>query len=314
MRRASLVGLAGAVVAASAAGSADAAPPWSEPRSVGAATGTVSAATIAFGPGGTALLSRDAGRLATLTPGGRLRRAPAAVRPTRRSSAAVRAWARRAPPRARALRGDPAACPSQRLGGLDRDAGGPRPAAPARDLHDVPERWVAGDGGRPAGPDRDRVDDVEGGYGGGAVSRAPGAPSAERPLRDPHGGVRGDGPDRRLRPTRRGRRARSPRRRRRRVQRRRPVRSGSAPSGAAAALAAPQALGPQPPPSISWRLASPRVASSSPGAPRTAARSRTSHTSCAPRCGTWAVRFGPAGHRSRRAARPRSCRPGCASR
>jgi hypothetical protein len=72
VRRASLAGLAGAVVAASAAGSAHAAPPWSEPRSVGAATGTVSAATIAFGPGGTALLSRNAGRLATLTPGGRL--------------------------------------------------------------------------------------------------------------------------------------------------------------------------------------------------------------------------------------------------
>ena len=77
MRRASLVGLAGAVVAASAAGTAFAAPPWSEPRSVGPASGGLSGATIAFGPGGTALLGRSvdqggADRLATLTPDGRL--------------------------------------------------------------------------------------------------------------------------------------------------------------------------------------------------------------------------------------------------
>ena len=84
MGRASLVGLVGAVAAASTAGSALAAPPWSEPRSIGAATGLVSGAEIGFGPGGTALLSRrthaDAAarqedyvdRLATLTPDGRL--------------------------------------------------------------------------------------------------------------------------------------------------------------------------------------------------------------------------------------------------
>ena len=83
MRRASLVGLAGAVVAASAAGTALAAPPWSDPRSIGPATGIVSGATIGFGPGGTALLSRrtsvdtvesedDADRLATLEPDGTL--------------------------------------------------------------------------------------------------------------------------------------------------------------------------------------------------------------------------------------------------
>ena len=77
MRRASLVGLVGAVVAASAAGTASAAPPWSEPRSVGSAAPSVSRATIDFGPGGTALLSRRTGangadRLTTLTPAGRL--------------------------------------------------------------------------------------------------------------------------------------------------------------------------------------------------------------------------------------------------
>ena len=84
MRRASLVGLAGAVVAASAAGTATAAPPWSEPRSIGAPTGVVADAEIGFWPGGTVLLSRrtsaDVGarredyvdRLATLTPAGRL--------------------------------------------------------------------------------------------------------------------------------------------------------------------------------------------------------------------------------------------------
>jgi len=83
VRRASLVGLAGAVVAASAAGSAHAAPPWSEPRSIGAPTGVVSDAEIGFWPGGTALLSRRTSavagaqedtveRLATLTPDGRL--------------------------------------------------------------------------------------------------------------------------------------------------------------------------------------------------------------------------------------------------
>ena len=84
MRRASLVGLAGAVVAASAAGSAHAAPPWSEPRSIGAPMGVVSDAEIGFWPGGTALLSRrthaNAGarqedyldRLATLTAAGKL--------------------------------------------------------------------------------------------------------------------------------------------------------------------------------------------------------------------------------------------------
>jgi len=84
VRRASLVGLAGAVAAASAAGTAFAAPPWSEPRPIGRATGIVSGAEIGFGPGGTALLSRrtnaDAGarqedyvdRLATLTSDGKL--------------------------------------------------------------------------------------------------------------------------------------------------------------------------------------------------------------------------------------------------
>ena len=82
MRRASFVGLAGAV-AASAAGSAHASPPWSEPRSIGAPTGLVSGSEIGFGPGGTALLSRrtsavagaqedNVERLATLTPDGRL--------------------------------------------------------------------------------------------------------------------------------------------------------------------------------------------------------------------------------------------------
>ena len=83
MRRATWVGFAGAVVAATAAGSAHAAPPWSEPRAVGPAAPMVSRATIDFGSGGSALLSRRVtadpadparatDRLATLTPDGTL--------------------------------------------------------------------------------------------------------------------------------------------------------------------------------------------------------------------------------------------------
>jgi hypothetical protein len=70
--------------AALVASAAHAAPPWSEPRSIGAPAGVVSGAEIGFGPAGTALLSRRTNanaaarqedyedRLATLTPDGKL--------------------------------------------------------------------------------------------------------------------------------------------------------------------------------------------------------------------------------------------------
>ena len=72
--------VASGLVAILAIGStALAAPPWSEPQSVGAAAPLVSRATLAFAPNGTALLSRrissegqDRDSLATVTPNGRL--------------------------------------------------------------------------------------------------------------------------------------------------------------------------------------------------------------------------------------------------
>ena len=84
MRHAWLVGFAGAVLAASAAGSAYAAPPWSAPLSLGAPAPEIGRSAIAFAPDGTALVSRRVNRsatrdpaeardlLATLTPAGAL--------------------------------------------------------------------------------------------------------------------------------------------------------------------------------------------------------------------------------------------------
>ena len=83
MRRATWVGFAGVVVAATAAGSVHAAAPWSEPRAIGPAAPMVSRVTIDFAPGGAALLSRrvsvdladparDPARLATVAPDGAL--------------------------------------------------------------------------------------------------------------------------------------------------------------------------------------------------------------------------------------------------
>ena len=83
MGRARSVGLTAVVVAASAAGEAPAAPPWSEPRDIGAAAPIVSRATLAFAPDGSALLSRrispdavrresDRDRVAVVDPGGTL--------------------------------------------------------------------------------------------------------------------------------------------------------------------------------------------------------------------------------------------------
>jgi hypothetical protein len=82
--RATFVVLAGVVAATAVGGSAHAAPPWSEPLTIAPAAPTVGRATLAFGPRGTALLSRrvsgpdttqrwqDTDRIATLSPDGQL--------------------------------------------------------------------------------------------------------------------------------------------------------------------------------------------------------------------------------------------------
>ena len=77
--RAQLVVASGLVAILATGATALAAPPWSEPQSVGAAAPLVSRATLAFAPNGTALLSRrissggqDRDSLATLAPDGRL--------------------------------------------------------------------------------------------------------------------------------------------------------------------------------------------------------------------------------------------------
>ena len=265
MRRASLVGLAGAVVAASAAGSALAAPPWSEPRSIGAPT----AGRVGRGDrlragrhraaeppdqrrrGGAARTRAIASR--RCTPDGTARRAPAAAGPSRRSPAGVRAGARRAPPGAAALRAGrhTAACSPQPFGGFDRTAGGSRPAAPAGELHDA-SRAVgpAGDGGRPAGS-RSRScgwtyrRPTSPGPGGSACAWRSAGRTAASTAR---GRWRPGPPEpRRRRPSPRCRAWRSGARRRRRSWRTAPLaagRQGPQRSVAAAASAAPQVLGP----------------------------------------------------------------------
>ena len=68
MRRATFVSHAGVVMAASAAASAYAAPPWSDPQPVGAPARAIDLPTIAFASNGTALMSRRVNDSESLTP------------------------------------------------------------------------------------------------------------------------------------------------------------------------------------------------------------------------------------------------------